>query len=41
MSSRLSQGQMAKALGISQPAVAKAVKRGMPLDSFEAAMEWR
>ena len=41
MSSRLSQGQMAKALGISQPAVAKAVKRGMPLDSFEAATEWR
>ena len=32
---------MAKALGISQPAVAKAVKRGMPLDSFEAATEWR
>jgi DNA transposition AAA+ family ATPase len=41
MSSRLSQGQMAKALGISQPAVAKAVKRGMPLDSLEAATEWR
>jgi hypothetical protein len=41
MSQRLSQGQMAKALGISQPAVAKAVKRGMPLDSFEAATEWR
>jgi hypothetical protein len=37
----LSQGQIAKALGISQPAVAKAVKRGMPLDSFEAATEWR
>ena len=32
---------MAKALGISQPAVAKAVKRGMPLDSLEAATEWR
>lgn len=41
MSERLSQGQMAKALGISQPAVAKAVKRGMPLDSVEAAMLWR
>lgn len=41
MSSRLSQGQMAKALGISQPAVAKAVKRGMPLDSLEAATAWR
>ena len=37
----LSQGQIAKALGISQPAVAKAAKRGMPLDSVEAAMEWR
>jgi DNA-binding transcriptional regulator LsrR (DeoR family) len=37
----LSQGKIAKALGISQPAVAKAVKRGMPLDSVEAAMEWR
>ncbi len=41
MSQGLSQGQVAKALGISQPAVAKAVKRGMPLDSVEAAMEWR
>ena len=41
MSRGLSQGQIAKALGISQPAVAKAVKRGMPLDSVEAAMEWR
>lgn len=41
MAQGLSQGQVAKALGISQPAVAKAVKRGMPLDSVEAAMEWR
>lgn len=41
MSQGLSQGQIAKALGISQPAVAKAVKRGMPLTSVEAAMEWR
>ena len=41
MPTGLSQGQIAKALGISQPAVAKAVKRGMPLDSVEAAMEWR
>lgn len=41
MAQGLSQGQIAKALGISQPAVAKAVKRGMPLDSVEAAMEWR
>jgi hypothetical protein len=37
----LSQTQIAKALGISQPAVAKAHKRGMPLDSVEAAMAWR
>jgi hypothetical protein len=37
----LSQSQLAKQLGISQQAVAKAVKRGMPLDSVEAAMEWR
>ena len=41
MPTGLSQGQIARALGISQPAVAKAVKRGMPLDSVEAAMEWR
>ena len=41
MPTGLSQGQIAKALGISQPAVAKAVKRGMPLDSVESAMEWR
>lgn len=37
----MSQTQIAKALGISQPAVAKAAKRGMPLDSVEAAMAWR
>jgi hypothetical protein len=37
----LSQTQIAKALGISQPAVAKAAKRGMPLGSVEAAMAWR
>lgn len=41
MADRLSQSQLAKALGVSQQAVAKAVKRGMPLDSVEAAMEWR
>lgn len=41
MSARLSQTQIAKALGVSQPAVAKAAKRGMPLDSVEAAMAWR
>lgn len=41
MAMRLSQTAMAKALGISQPAVAKAVKKGMPLDSVEAALLWR
>jgi transcriptional regulator with XRE-family HTH domain len=41
VAARLSQSQLAKALGVSQQAVAKAVKRGMPLDSVEAAMEWR
>lgn len=41
MAARLSQSQLAKELGVSQQAVAKAVKRGMPLDSVEAAMEWR
>jgi hypothetical protein len=37
----LSQTALAKALGISQPAVAKLVKRGMPTDSEEAARHWR
>jgi hypothetical protein len=32
---------MAKALGISQPAVAKAAKRGMPLTSVKDALAWR
>jgi hypothetical protein len=32
---------MAKALGISQQAVAKAAKRGMPLTSVEDALAWR
>jgi len=37
----MSQTQIAKALGISQPAVAQLVKRGMPTDSVEAAKNWR
>jgi transcriptional regulator with XRE-family HTH domain len=41
MSQGLSQSQIAKALGISQPAVAKAAKRGMPLTSVEDALAWR
>jgi transcriptional regulator with XRE-family HTH domain len=41
MSQGLSQSQIARALGISQPAVAKAAKRGMPLTSVEDALAWR
>jgi hypothetical protein len=37
----MSQTQLAKALGISQPAVAQLVKKGMPTDSVEAAKNWR
>lgn len=36
----MSQTQIAKALGISQPAVAQRVKRGMPTDSIGAAKQW-
>lgn len=39
--SGLSQTHLAKELGISQPAVAQAVKKGMPTDSVEAAKAWR
>ena len=37
----MSQSQLAKALGISQPAVAQLSKKGMPTDSVEAAQQWR
>jgi transcriptional regulator with XRE-family HTH domain len=37
----MSQSQIAKALGISQPAVAQLSKKGMPTDSVEAAQAWR
>lgn len=37
----MSQSQLAKALGISQPAVAQLAKKGMPTDSVEAAQQWR
>jgi transcriptional regulator with XRE-family HTH domain len=37
----MSQSQIAKALGISQPAVAQLAKKGMPTDSVEAAQAWR
>ncbi len=36
----MSQTEIAKALGITQPAVAQRVKRGMPTDSIEAAKQW-
>jgi hypothetical protein len=36
----MSQTEIAKALGISQPAVAQRVKRGMPTDSIGAAKQW-
>jgi len=37
----MSQTQIAKALGISQPAVAQLAKKGMPTESVEAAQQWR
>lgn len=37
----MSQTELAKALGISQPAVAQLVKKGMPTDSVESAKQWR
>jgi DNA transposition AAA+ family ATPase len=37
----MSQTQLAKALGISQPAVAQLVKKGMPTGSVEEAQGWR
>lgn len=36
----MSQTELAKALGITQPAVAQRAKRGMPTDSVEAAKQW-
>jgi hypothetical protein len=38
---KLTQQEVADAWGMTQPNVAKMVKQGMPLDSMEAAMEWR
>src|SRR5216683_3495223 len=38
---RPTQRNLAKALEISQPMVSKLAKQGMPLDSVEAAREWR
>jgi DNA transposition AAA+ family ATPase len=37
----MSQTQLAKALGISQPAVAQLAKKGMPTGSVEEAQSWR
>ena len=36
----MSQTEIAKALGITQPAVAQRVKRGMPTDSIASARQW-
>lgn len=38
---KLTQQEVAAAWGMTQPNVHKMVKQGMPLDSMEAAMEWR
>lgn len=38
---KLSGRQMAAALGISDAAVSKAKRKGMPMDSVEAALQWR
>ncbi len=37
----LTQIQLANALGLSQPAVSRCVKQGMPVDSIESARHWR
>lgn len=38
---RLSQNDLAKALGLAPSAVTKLKKQGMPIDSVQSAMEWR
>ena len=38
---KLTQRDIAKAWGMTQPNVHKMVKQGMPMDSMEAATEWR
>ena len=38
---RLSQNDLAKALGLAPSAVTKLKKQGMPVDSVQSAMEWR
>lgn len=40
MTTAISQKTIADQLGISQPAVARHIKRGMPQDSVESAVEW-
>lgn len=37
----LTQSELGARLGISQPAVSKLIKRGMPADSFASAQAWR
>lgn len=41
MSKRPSKSQIAKALGVSAPAMSRYVKRGCPTYSIEAAREWQ
>jgi DNA-binding transcriptional regulator LsrR (DeoR family) len=40
MTTAVSQKTIAAALGVSQPAVARHIKRGMPQDSVQSAVEW-
>lgn len=40
MTTTVSQKAIADALGISQPGVARHVKKGMPVDSIESALAW-
>lgn len=40
MSKKVSQAEIARALGVSQPAVSAYAKRGMPQTSVHAALEW-
>ena len=40
MSKKVSQAEIARALGVSQPAVSGYIKRGMPQTSVHAALDW-
>ena len=41
MVKNISQADIARALGLSQPAITKLKRQGMPVDSVEAAQAWR